>query len=166
MQDRLRQPFDIKELSQRQRGFSGQLQISGLERLASLLCDDGGLLDYDLGFDAGDDGLVRVSGEISGTLMLQCQRSLEPFAWPLSVPVKALLVASEEEEKQHQDKGDVRLCPQGEISIADLVEEEVILVLPLVPIDPGAEVLVNPAAAPSGDERSNPFAVLGELQGK
>jgi uncharacterized protein len=58
------------------------------------------------------------------------------------------------------------LVPEGELSIADVIEDELILALPVVPLKPGEPLEWNdPLTDDEVDEKlPNPFAVLGALK--
>jgi len=160
MRDSLRSKFAIRRLSAREQNFRGELPVKELKRLGELLWDDSGMLEYRLAFSIGANDFVCVLGELRGFLMLQCQRSLKPFAWPLATRVRTILVASEMEEQRTDEQDDVRMCPNGEVTILDLIEDEVLLALPVVAVNSQATMPENPAAEPNANQRSTAFSVL------
>ena len=103
--------------------------------------------------------------------MLVCQRTLEPFELPVVVNTRLGLIKQERDEAGLPPECEALLVAEdGRLNPADVIEDELLLALPLIPINPdsslpdevtgrGAEVDV------SGDERSeNAFAVLRELK--
>lgn len=102
---------------------------------------------------------------------LQCQRCLQPMTGLLQIDRRFRFVADEAEAlKLDEETDDDVLVSSREFDLHELLEDELILALPIVPRHqscpeplqlPGAE---DPAAVES-DARSNPFAVLARLKG-
>jgi uncharacterized protein len=104
--------------------------------------------------------LARV--ELSGRLELICQRCMAPMQWPVRTKSSAILLDAEHEADQLPASTETVLAPQGKVRLIDLIEEELLLALPLVPLheheraDEGGH---ESAAAPV----QRPFERLGEL---
>lgn len=116
----------------------------------------------------------------AGAVWLECQRCLQPTRIDLVVDRSIRFVASEEEAERLDEEGehDV-LAMTRALNLAELVEDELILALPIVPrhvacpqplpLVQEADVDGIPALADSPDlepapERPNPFAVLASLK--
>ena len=112
--------------------FSGALPISQMPRLAEQLADrEGGLaVDLEAARDASGSWLT---GEIRGELNLTCQRGLHPFGWSCALTPRLRLVASEAEEQRVLKDCDPYLVQDDQLPLRELVEDEVLLALPLVP---------------------------------
>ncbi len=99
---------------------------------------------------------------------LQCQRCLQALQEPLAAQRRFLLVASEAEaERLDAESDDDHLVLVPRLDLLALVEDELILELPLVPRHEGVcpEPLPQPAADQEPeDERPNPFAALAALR--
>ena len=102
--------------------------------------------------------------EVSGTISLSCQRCLGAIPFDLDVDSLLELVPEGEEMSQDELEDDTRdfLPVARELNVAELVEDEILLALPVAPRH---EKCSLPGAADAG-ERENPFAVLAGLKGK
>ena len=103
-----------------------------------------------------------------------CQRCLQPVDLPLALERDFLFAPTEEQAQAwdaERDEADVLVLSKS-LNILELVEDELILELPLVPRhDACPQPLVATNCAPEGDEMSpkvkegdNPFAVLAQLK--
>jgi uncharacterized protein len=99
---------------------------------------------------------------------LQCQRCLLALQEPLVMQRRFLFVASEAEaERLDADSDDDHLALVPRLDLLSLVEDELILELPLVPrhegVCPEPLPLAEPGAEPA-ELRPNPFAALAALR--
>jgi uncharacterized protein len=113
--------------------WSGAIPIAKLPRLAALLTGPDGELQ--VGLQAGRDaaGADTLKGAISGELGQVCQTCMKPFAWPLRAPLDLRLVHSEAEEKRLLHDCEPLLVEEDSLPLHSLVEEEVLLALPIAP---------------------------------
>jgi uncharacterized protein len=136
-----------------------------LERLESALADGRGELRYEI--TAGLDKQRRrvVSCIIEGFVFLICQNSLEAFRHEISINDRLILVDDEsglpsvEEEDENEDY----VVADEPLDIRDLVEDAVLLSLPMVPRKPGLE---EPVKEGREQPRQSPFAALASLKKK
>lgn len=152
------------------REFCGRIGLVRLERLLPALgLDDPGrataaLVRYRVGFDRDPVAGPCVELEIEASLPLVCQRSLEPFELPVRVIQRLGLIRREEQEASLPDGYEPRLVDEtGLLAVQDLIEDELILALPVVPIKPGSEPVVF-GAGPGAQEPPGPFAALETLR--
>jgi len=101
---------------------------------------------------------------VSGTIPLACQRCLEAVPFDLDVDSRLELVPASAELSQDELEDDTRdfLPVERELDVVELVEDEILLALPVAPRH---EKCGLPGAANAG-ERINPFAKLSGLKGK
>lgn len=102
------------------------------------------------------------------TVWLTCQRCLEPMATPLQVDTRVRFVRGEDEAEKLDEQGeeDVMALPR-QLDLAELIEDELILALPLVPMHAACSVPAG-AGQPAGGEAGHddppppehPFAAL------
>ncbi|MBU6260592.1 MAG: DUF177 domain-containing protein [Burkholderiales bacterium] len=102
------------------------------------------------------------------TVTLECQRCLQPVDAALAVDRRFRFVddADEAARLDEESEDDVLQMPQR-LDLHELLEDELILALPIVPrhaVCPQALPLA-PEAAPAQD-RPNPFAALAALRGR
>lgn len=146
------------------RVLEGTLAVAELERLHDLVTDVDGELAYRIEGKKGGLGQPMLHLQVSGVLLLICQRCLEAIHFTVDVDSLLELVAEGSELSQDELEDDTRdfLPVAGELKVADLVEDEVLLALPVAPRH---EKCGLPGAGDAG-ERGNPFAVLAGFKGK
>ena len=108
---------------------------------------------------------------VAVSLPLTCQRCMGPVDVAVDVKRSFRFVASEEAaEAQDEDAEEDVLALDPEFSLGDLIEDEVLMALPVVarhdecPVEVKLEVVDSGFEAASNEKR-NPFAVLAKLQG-
>jgi uncharacterized protein len=110
-------------------------------------------------------GLAVARLTLEGTATLECQRCMQPLEFALNSQVRVALLHSEAEVARVPEELEPVLAPGGRISIGELITEELLLSLPIVPLHEGdtrcASVPEAAAAAPADTHR--PFAQLADL---
>src|SRR5690606_2355085 len=117
----------------RERGrLSGHLELDGLPRLAELGCRVA-RVDYVLegGQNAEQRSCLRV--EVHGVLALECQRCLEPIEHAVAVRIELELAVDPGFIEAADDDVD-RVLATRSMDVAALVEDELILELPMIPM--------------------------------
>lgn len=150
------------------RSFSGAVPLSALKRLASLLTDSEGEVRYTLAFDRDAFGRAVVDVTAEAKLPLQCQRTLERFLWPVSVSQRLGLISDEAQEAALPAELEPLLLEEhGELQPLDVVEDELILAVPAVPVKPGTVEVEAEWGSDTIEEeppKPNPFAALAALK--
>ncbi len=140
-----------------------------LERLDEYLFSDDGEIHYRVtgSVSTGADGTRqrRLRCIITGWLMLECQATLEGLRHEVRTDSTLVLVASESElpplEEESEDE-DFIVAAQ-EFDLTALVEDEIILNLPMFPrAESTAETSSGQAESATGEE--SPFAALAVLK--
>jgi uncharacterized protein len=102
-----------------------------------------------------------------GTATLECQRCMQPMQLEVNANVRVALMASELEAERLPADFEPVLAPGGRISIGELITEELLLSLPIVPLHPGGAGCAPTAPAGPGQsaagETHRPFERLAEL---
>ena len=111
--------------------LAGTLDLLHLHRLAEMQCAAEGL-SYELRGKTDAEGRSWLDISVSGTLTLTCQRCLGPLVFPLALRSELLLATSEREIEAADDDID-RVLASKAMDVCELVEDELILALPLVP---------------------------------
>ncbi len=117
---------------------------------------------------ARERGVAVAQLTMRGTAILECQRCMQPLKFDLDTQVRVGLVGSEAQAGEVPDDLETMLAPGGRIRIGELVTEEMLLTLPIVPLHgEGEECRVAPAPGvvqeQVGEATHKPFARLGEL---
>ncbi len=155
------------------RSFDGRLPLAAMARLRDLLADTEGEVRFSLEF--GQDVLQVPFAElrVDAELPLTCQRSLQRFLHPVSLVQRFALIresnggddAEDVEASLLPDYEALQLADDGLIRPAELVEDELILAVPLVPVQPGSESVERDWPVTEDEEiRANPFAALAALK--
>jgi len=148
--------------------LQGSLPVSELTRVHDLLAEVSGELRYSvqgrLIRNAVGEGESQLRVHIRGALQLACQRCLGAIALDLDVDSLFRLVPEDTEltQEELQDDGCDVLPVAGALDLAALIEDEVILALPVAPRH---EECDTPGDDEAG-ERINPFAVLSGFKGR
>jgi len=114
-------------------------------------------------------GIAVVELNFDGTARLQCQRCLGAMEVGVEASTEVGLVATEADVSRVPEEFEPVLAPEGRISVGELVEEELLLTLPIVPLheEEVACQVAPTAAAVSAEEAppetQKPFAQLAEL---
>jgi len=145
----------------------GETQVADFERLQGLVASDVGAVRWELvgGVDADDKPMLKLT--LRGRLRLQCQRCLGEMDWDLAVdsalmPVRAgQALPADELENDEFDAIEV----DGELDVLSLVEDEIILALPIAPRHEDCGAL-RASGTDGAAHRESPFAALAGLQGK
>lgn len=140
------------------------MAVADLHRLHDLLAEIGGEVTFRLAGFKGDSGEPMLHLAVSGVLPLACQRCLEAVPCDLDVDSLLELIPEGAELSQDELEDDTRdfLPVVRELDVVELVEDEILLDLPVAPRH---EKCGLPGAANAGD-RINPFAKLAGLKGK
>jgi len=156
---------DVARQVQAQRAFEGSLPLASMQRLRGSLANTEGEARYALEFGRDTLGIAYLALRVEAALPLVCQRTLETFAYRVALDQRLGLIASESEEAALPEGYEPLLIPDGQLDLADVIEDELILALPVVPLKPGAPLEWKEGPADeAGEQRPNPFAVLGSLK--
>jgi uncharacterized protein len=158
--------LDAWKMVAAQREFEGRIPLASMPRLRDSLLQPDGDARFVLTFGTDAMKLPVADLRIEAELPLECQRSLRRFLLPVQLAQRLALVRDEAEEEGVPPDYDVLLVEgDGMLKPAELVEDELILALPVVAVAPDAEV-VEREFAPTAEEtaQANPFAALAGLK--
>jgi uncharacterized protein len=100
-----------------------------LPRLAQLQCSTEGL-GYDLRGGRADNGKPCLRLSVRGSVTAPCQRCLDPIQIPIAIDAELQLAENAREISEADDEID-RVLASRNMDVAWLVEDEVILELPM-----------------------------------
>lgn len=140
-----------------------------MSRLCEALADTDGSVHFELDFGRDELGISYVDVRATGSLSVTCQRTLEPFDLPVTVDTRLGLIRQEREEAGlPPDCEPLLVAEDGRLNPVDVIEDELLLALPLIPINPDSSLpdeAISQEPETSGEGQSeNPFAVLRELK--
>ena len=150
--------------------YKGEVALGRFARLRDSLTDADGTCRFRLEFGRDTFGTAMVALAAEAGLPLQCQRSLQRFVLPVRCEQQLGLIRHEREESALPPDTEPVLVPEdGMLNPFDLIEDELILALPVVPLSPqeaGAAEQADPTVSAAGAPRDNPFAALAALKQK
>ncbi|MBI3772819.1 MAG: DUF177 domain-containing protein [Gammaproteobacteria bacterium] len=160
-------PFKLARQSQQLRG---QMAMVAMARLAGLLAvAPEEKLEFELNFGVDEQGTSFVHGNVKAVVSMTCQRCGDPVAVTVESPVAIAFVTSEEEANRLPEGLEPYLVVEDRVILADLLEDELILALPIVATHP--EQTCNPwfqrdqtPAEAVEEKRPSPFSVLEQLK--
>src|SRR3990170_255123 len=138
--------------------LKGTLDPSRLPRLAEMRCAITGL-SYELRGRTDAEGRGWLQVLANGNLTLECQRCLGPLTFPLALRSELLLAESERDIETADDDID-RVLAAKAMDVCQLIEDEVLLALPMAPRHEQCGGKSDGAEA----GRPSPFAGLAKLK--
>lgn len=138
--------------------LKGRLGMDSLPRLAQSGCS-GAALDFILSGEMNERGKPGLRLAVTGSVRLECQRCLGEVEWPLRIETQLELAVAEAEMLAADDDID-RVVASHDMNVAALVEDEVILALPMVPKHERCQA----AAGADGDSKPSAFQALAALK--
>jgi len=173
MLERLPVTIDPLRFALARRQLQGRLPLKGLDRLTSALESDEGEVAVELEFGIDTVQNVRyMRGRLRTEVQLQCQRCMGPLRYAIDTDLQLGIVGSEAEGERLPTEYDPLLYVGEPLHLAAIVEDELILNLPLVARHPAGECPAEllpaqePDTAREDEEAENPFAVLAKLKPK
>ena len=165
---RVPEAVDAWRMVAARREFEGRIPLAALARLRDSLLEPEGDVRYLLAFGTDALGVPYAELRIEAELPLECQRSLQRFLLPVRLEQRLGLIRDEADEAALLPDYEALLVEaDGMLKPAELVEDELILALPVVPVSPEAEA-VERDFAPTAEEtaQASPFAALAGLKRK
>ena len=173
MHQKLPREIDPYRLAKSGLLLEGELKVSDMKRLSKSLYDDQGLINVKMQFDIDESSnTYTMHGAFVTSLPLICERCMKPMHYDVNVNCALALVNSEKKVEGLAEQYDPWVIDNDEpILLNAVVEDELILALPLVPRH---ENDCLPADAwCSGEDiheevekPASPFAVLESLKSK
>jgi uncharacterized protein len=124
---------DLESLAGREVTLSGELEIDKLTRLKTLLHSSVGSLRATLRFRQRGDGWLAVELGYQASVQLVCQRCLEPFRHEIEDTVNVVVADSDSVRSVTPAGYEPFEVEEGRFQPAELVEDELIVAMPLVP---------------------------------
>jgi len=180
--------LDIRKAFTGRTAVDGVWPVHSMVRLRDYLSDDGGQASVRLTLFRDTDWRRIIQGQVSVTVQVTCERCLESFPLSLSEFVCLAVVESEGLAERLPEEIDPWLTEADTLSVPDIIEEQLILGMPIVARHEDASCMPaeqrdalravaetqeagehqkqqqNPADGESRDHHDNPFAVLETLK--
>jgi uncharacterized protein len=126
-------PLDIDRLADGQADIDFAVPLAELPRLRSQLASVDGIVRGRVHFTR-ESGFVVADLTLSGAATLTCQRCLGTLTEPVASSVRVALITAEADASRVPEHLEPVLAPGGRTTVGELVEEELLLALPIVPL--------------------------------
>lgn len=149
-----------------QREFEGRIPLASMTRLRDSLLAPDGEAAYTAAFGIDSLKVPYLELRVDANLPLECQSSLRRFLFPVNLVQRLGLIRDEADEAALPPDYEALLVgADGMLKLAELVEDELILALPVVPVAPDAEAVASDFS-PTDEEmaKASPFAALAGLK--
>jgi len=151
-----------RRLAEEQGRLSATVAVDRFERLVPPY-RNAGALAVGLKFLTDAHGRSVVEGELNGHVMAACQRCLRDLDIDVAVAFRFVVIGDESQAAGIDAGDDYIVADDDRLNILKLVEDELLLALPMVPVhgDDVCAPLHSDQSVPAGD---NPFAQLAALK--
>lgn len=161
--------LDPRKMAHQGAVFKGTIPAGALPRLQDAVAAVRQVA-ADIQFDVAEEGQRVLHGKLTADVDVECQRCLEPMPMQLSSDFNLAVVWNEAEAKQLPAAYDPWVTGEGEGDLYEILEEELLLSLPVVAFHEGECVnqdLFNSGELPDSksEQKPNPFQVLQQLKG-
>ncbi|PJE79935.1 Large ribosomal RNA subunit accumulation protein YceD [invertebrate metagenome] len=164
--------IDPQKLARQGARFEGSLPLRSFKRLVGSLASDQGEVQIFLRFFLNEDSRIVIEGRAKALLPMICQRCLNIADLPVQAEIHLMGVLTDDQAKQLSGEYDPLLLHDDPVELVSLLEDELLLSLPIVPFHSPEECTAgavyttddsgNDSDKPDGTD--NPFSVLASLK--
>jgi len=161
--------IDPRKFAQQGLEIIGKLPVNELSRINEMVLDTTVEVDVELEFLLDEERIRTVRGQAECQLSVTCQRCLEPVVVPVKANINLAIVWDEDAAKNLPKRFDPWIAAEGPNDLFEVIEDELLLNLPLASYHEHACVEASAFSVGEGDEledvASNPFQMLEQLKG-
>lgn len=157
-------------------GWQGVVPVATFERLIKHIGNTTNHDNISVKLTLGrQDKILWLTYEVEAVLSVPCQRCLEPLVVDVSGQYRMAILENDskisylealDETADYVLLDEVCLDDKKMLPVADLLEGELLLALPLSPRHDDCEMHTNSVGEVADEPAENPFAVLASLKGK
>lgn len=162
---------DAYKMADQSSQLEGVIAFGRMKRLSELVVEDGADFEAQLQFERDEEKRRLVSGSVSGSVALECQRCLQPVQYDLQSHFRLGIVYNDEMARALPgDLEPLMLLPDQSLDLADMIEEELLLSLPMYAAHEPGDCQIQTEFKPDDQdespatEKDNPFKVLESLK--
>jgi uncharacterized protein len=156
--------IDSLEFAHGGKELRGDVQVVELGRLADSVYDCSGTLQYTLVGHTDGRQRPRLRLRVAGAIGLRCQRCLGKLPYQVALDASLLLLSEDSGSDTAEVEDLDAVAADPALDVWSLVEDEVLLALPIAPRHPEGECEL--VAGADRDRAASPFAVLAGLKQK
>jgi uncharacterized protein len=185
--NRLQPMIDPRKLAVQGVTLDGYIPSKSAERLRdAVLGYENDQIKVTLQFGRDLEKHLTITGHAEAHISVQCQRCLQPMSYLLATDINLAVVRTEESARELPSYLEPLIVSEEKVSTSQIVEEELLLAMPIVMYHPASDCQVdynvaqnnvsqNRVAQNSEDnenfsaketEKDNPFSILEKLKGK
>ncbi len=156
-----------RKLATKQGELHYHWDIADFERLDGLLYNNQGQIEILLKGRFDDRQRCLVDAKIKAKVQLECQTSFEPIDYEIDTEITYCSVINEEQIEHLEDEYEALLLDDGQVDIKQVIEDELILSLPIVANKASGDSTVKLSFGELPEEKpqdKNPFAALKDLK--
>ena len=164
--------IDAARAAQKRLDYIGVFGAEQVGRVAESVASVDSDVQASLSFDVDNQRLTVIGGSVNAAVTLTCQRCNQPFAHQVNTTFCfSPVVTDEQAEALPEAYEAVYLNEFGEVDLLAMIEDEIILSLPIAPVHDPEHCEVSETEQvfgklPSEAEKPNPFSVLASLKRK
>mgnify|MGYP000880284414 CR=1 FL=1 len=169
---------DTRKVFLQQTQIKGIVALERLSRFKESLASDVGKIWVSLNFSINESGQKLIRGKLSADIEVFCQRCLEPLTINLVDEIKLILLSDENEINRLAANLDPWVCSNYRLYLARMIEEQLILCMPLITYHPDrvcldklkykgralAQEVDSAQENKTMDDPKNPFHILKTLK--
>lgn len=164
--------IDVALASKQNKQFNKKIVLKDLHQLNPLVENKDYTVDVESQFYI-QAGKMMLKGAIRCQLNIQCQRTLEYFEYNIDSTFKLGIVEDDRFFKGFDEDSEPTISVDGYINLIDIIHEEILLNIPMIPKKPISDCENNENGAyykVCGDSvsdtapKKNPFAILEQLK--
>lgn len=144
--------------------LSGYFSLSDMPRIQELILNTDQMVAYRLRFDTNAEGTITIDGSISASVVVLCQRCLNEMKLTVENQVNIGLIGNQYRDVALPDDVEPYPVDDREISLLQLVEEELLLGLPLSPMHKPDDCPARTVSQGDVNRKESPFAVLRQMK--
>ncbi len=149
-----------------QRQFAGSMPLCQMSRLLPLLDSEQGSVRFEIKFQLDLERRPGIEIRVSAELPLLCQHSLQQYLEPIRRLSVVSVVTTLAEQDLLPANAEPVLVEDGRIAMKQLVEDELLLAVPLVPRNPELKAIETSTGDHELEEggKRHAFAELAKLK--
>ena len=153
--------------------IAGNLSLKKLELFQEYLSAPVGSVKVELFFRIAESGQRQITGRVAASVQVYCQRCLAPLGIELADDIRLVLLRDEAKAADLEPNFDPWICEGFKLELATIIEEQLILCLPIVSYHSQGECanalnyqVGSSAIVANADDNQtkSPFSILKELK--
>ena len=158
--------LDVRKAAARKATVKGTLELRRMPRLLASLASDSGSVEAECAFARDEEGRCVVSVSVDAQVEVQCQRCLETMAVEVHAAHQVGVVGSDDQVRQLPSHLEPWLVEREPADLWALVEDELILGLPMVSYHDSDQCrkLLDRYRSPPERATRRPFEALKQLK--